>query len=96
MKKRILLSIAGTVLTVGILIAIDANKSVNFLSSNGFVLENALALAHECGEGYSVGSPISQSCNVPLYGSKAKCPYTIITCQGSQGCCSASYCLTHK
>jgi hypothetical protein len=94
MNKKILLSIVGTVLTVGILVAVDANKSVNFLSSNGFVLENALALAVECGPN-SIGSPMNETCNGPLPDGK-RCTSTIIICQGGPGCCTARKCSLHS
>jgi hypothetical protein len=97
MNKKILLSIVGTVLTVGILVAVDANKSVNFLSSNGFVIENALALAVECEDGKVIGSPMDGKCNQPMStDGKKKCPTSIITCQGDASCCERKKCSLHS
>jgi hypothetical protein len=96
MKKRVLLSMLGIVF-VGILIAVNTNKSVNLLSSNGFILENAIALANnECGDGKVSGSPLSGTCNTPMSSDgKRKCTTSIITCQGSTNCCERKSCSLH-
>jgi hypothetical protein len=100
MKKKILLSVLGTVLTVGVLIAIDANKSINLLSIDGSILENATALAYgECGgdSSKSIGSPLSGKCNTPMStDNNRKCSTSIITCQGSSSCCERRTCSLHN
>jgi uncharacterized membrane protein len=93
MNKKILLSIVGTVLTVGILVAVDANKSVNFLSSNGFVIENALALAVECDNGQVTGLPDRFDCGTPYQG--GSCTTKVVWCQGASGCCTPRKCSLH-
>jgi hypothetical protein len=96
MKKKVLLSVLGTVLTVGILIAIDANKSINLLSTNGFILENATALAYgECSDKEVFGSELTITCNTPTDDKGGKCSYSVVTCQGSTGCCTRDLCKDH-
>jgi hypothetical protein len=90
MKVKILLISFIMIFTISFVVSKEDYASVNLP-----ILVNAEALASECNPGEVMGSKYTVTCNTPTDNKGNKCSYSVVTCQGTAGCCTRDYCKDH-